>query len=143
MTAEDAPIGYWLKRLDELIDASFERALGEHGVSRRQWQVMNVLRDTATDVPALADALRPFVGDDFRGLEAAVGELAQRGWITPERDGKWAQTPLGRETYARLAERVHETRRILVTGVSEDEYRRTVDVLRRMEHNVEDFLARR
>ena len=37
------PIGYWLKKLDRLIDEQFERQLSEAGLSRRQWQLLNLL----------------------------------------------------------------------------------------------------
>ena len=40
-TDSERPIGHWLKKLDRLIDAQFERQLGEAGLSRRQWQLRN------------------------------------------------------------------------------------------------------
>ena len=43
------PIGFWLKLVDRLIDDGFARTLEEHGVTRRQWQLLNVLsRQRAT-----------------------------------------------------------------------------------------------
>jgi hypothetical protein len=40
-TDSERPIGYWLKKLDRLIDAQFERQLGEAKLSRRQWQLIH------------------------------------------------------------------------------------------------------
>ena len=37
MTGERRPIGYWLKRLDGLIERTFERNLADEGVPRRDY----------------------------------------------------------------------------------------------------------
>jgi hypothetical protein len=42
-TESGRPIGYWLKRVVRLIDGQFERQLAEDGLSRRQWQLLNLL----------------------------------------------------------------------------------------------------
>ncbi|HEU4909957.1 MAG TPA: hypothetical protein VFT17_13930, partial [Propionibacteriaceae bacterium] len=52
-TGADRPIGYWLKKLDGLIDAEFERQLGEASLSRRQWQVLSLIEDGPRSVPEL------------------------------------------------------------------------------------------
>ena len=64
MTARQ-PLGYWLKTLDALITEQFTDSLEEHGVTRLQWQLLNVLsRGPAT--------------------EADLGALlAPLGWIIP------------------------------------------------------------
>ena len=36
------PIGYWLKRVDALLTTAIDQAQAEHGVSRTQWQVLNI-----------------------------------------------------------------------------------------------------
>jgi hypothetical protein len=41
MREDRRPIGYWLKRLDGLIEQHFERTLAGEGVTRRQWQALN------------------------------------------------------------------------------------------------------
>ena len=40
----DRPIGYWLKKLDRLIDNHFDLQLSNAGLTRRQWQLLNLLR---------------------------------------------------------------------------------------------------
>jgi hypothetical protein len=59
-TDSERPIGYWLKKLDRLIDAQFGRQLGEAGLSRRQWQLLNLLEDGPRSVPDLQTELEPF-----------------------------------------------------------------------------------
>ena len=41
--ADQRPIGYWLRLVDGLIDDQFAGTLDEHGVTRMQWQLLNVL----------------------------------------------------------------------------------------------------
>ena len=62
MELQERPIGYWLKHLDRLIEQASERALAEEHLTRRHWQIMNVLRKSPLGPAALADALRPFWG---------------------------------------------------------------------------------
>ena len=39
----ERPIGYWLKKLDRLIDQQFETQLSTARLSRRQWLLLNLL----------------------------------------------------------------------------------------------------
>ena len=78
MKPDEKPIGYWLKLLDRRIDESFDAIFAEHQLSRRHWQVLNVLRHG--DDPA--EALRPFWDDQERTPDEVVAELAGRGWVT-------------------------------------------------------------
>lgn len=126
-------IGYRLKRLDQLIEDTFDRVFAAAGVSRRQWQVLNVLsRADATD-DDLLEALRPF-GEG--GTLDAVGELAARGWVV-----RHSLTSAGREAHAALAERVGAIRARMTAGVSEDEYHATMAVLERMTANLEPLTS--
>ena len=51
--------------------------------------------------------------------------------------GRYALSAAGEATRARIAEDVNVTRRRLVDGVSQEEYRATVGVLQRMTANLE------
>jgi short-chain Z-isoprenyl diphosphate synthase len=73
------PIGYWLKRLDMLLEESMTRTLAEHGVSRREWQALNVLATPGEDPQ---DMLAP-----FPGVGDAVEALAAQG--------RWRLHPVG------------------------------------------------
>jgi hypothetical protein len=37
------PSGYWLKRADELLAVRIDKAQQANGLSRREWQILNVL----------------------------------------------------------------------------------------------------
>ena len=74
---DQRPIGFWLKLVDRLIDERFANTLEEHGVTRRQWQLLNVLsRGNATGAQ-LDATLAPFLSaiDD----ETVKEHLAELG----------------------------------------------------------------
>jgi hypothetical protein len=57
MSDDNKPIGWWLKEVDRLLEASFERILAADGLTRRQWQALNaatlgVLRRMAQNLAA-------------------------------------------------------------------------------------------
>ncbi|GAA2106655.1 MarR family winged helix-turn-helix transcriptional regulator [Actinomadura alba] len=131
------PIGYWCKRLDRLIEEAFDRAFGAAGVSRRQWQTLNVLGHGPAGDDALAEALRPFWDGGDVPMTGVIADLRGRGWIERDPAGRHGLTPGGRAAHARIAEAVAGIRATVAQGVTDEEYRVTMDVLRRMTENLE------
>jgi hypothetical protein len=74
------PIGYWLKELDRLIDKHFDLQLGNAGLSRRQWQLLNLLEDHPRSIPELQAELEPFLQDAGDDLSDPLSGLVTRGW---------------------------------------------------------------
>jgi DNA-binding MarR family transcriptional regulator len=142
MEHDRRPIGYWLKRLDRLIEDTFERTLAAEGLTRRHWQVLNVLRPEPATPDGVATALDPFLGDDPPAGETVTGGLAGRGWVRLLDDGRLELTERGRQGHARLRRRVAALRRRVVRGVGEQEYAALIATLRRMAANLESAPAR-
>jgi DNA-binding MarR family transcriptional regulator len=130
------PIGYWLKRLDRLIDAQFERQLGEAGLSRRQWQLLNLLEDGARSVPELQAELKPFLQGAPDELSEALSGLVTRGW-SDSQDNIVSLTETGQAQFGLLEAKVAELRQALMAGISPEEYQATIEVLARMAANLE------
>src|SRR3984893_16707299 len=80
VATREQPIGYWLKLVDGLIDRSFDALLGNAGLSRRHWQVLNLLAAAPADGPGLVEALRPFRNDTGPTIEGILADLRSRGW---------------------------------------------------------------
>ena len=135
--SEQRPIGFWLKHLDRLIERTFERSLADQGLSRRDWQTMNVLSAGPHDAEGLATALRPFWGEGAATLEELLGGLGRRGWTGLGADGRYTLTALGRDAHRAVSERVQETRRRSLEGLTYGEYEAAVATLRRMAENLE------
>jgi DNA-binding MarR family transcriptional regulator len=126
------PIGFWLKLVDRLIDTRLEMSLG--GLSRRHWQVLNVVRQGRTSQTEIDARVRPFIGSE--GTTAReVADLQQRGWVTSATDAL-ELTELGTNEFARLHELVSADRTTLMIDVAPEEYASTVSVLERMARNL-------
>ncbi|MEU2948869.1 MarR family winged helix-turn-helix transcriptional regulator [Nocardiopsis alba] len=131
----DLPIGYWLKHLDRLLENDLDRTLAEESLGRRRWQVLNSLRNEPGTVAELDRRLSPFLDEDESTVAPEVEALRSRGWVSG-RD-PLETTPEGDRIHDALLERVREARERLTEGISDEEYRITVDVLERMSANLE------
>jgi DNA-binding MarR family transcriptional regulator len=132
----ERPVGYWLKKLDHLIDQQFNRQLGEAALSRRQWQLLNLLEDGPRSIPELQSELEPFLPDAPDDLSDALSGLATRGWADSQ-DKVVSLTETGQAQFGLIKAKVTELRHSLTAGISPEEYQTTVDVLARMAANLE------
>ena len=135
-TGFERPIGYWLKKLDRLIDAQFERQLEQAVLSRRQWQLLNLLEDGPRSVPELQSDLEPFLQDDPDDLSDALSGLVTRGWADSQ-DNIVTLTETGRAQFGVIKANIAQLRQALTAGISADEYQAAIDVLARMSANLE------
>ncbi|MFZ1115255.1 MAG: MarR family transcriptional regulator [Propionibacteriaceae bacterium] len=135
-TAAERPIGYWLKTLDRLIDGQFESRLGDADLSRRQWQILNLLHDGARSMPELQDELEPFLQDAPDELDDAVTGLLSRGWADSQ-NAVISLSKTGEAQFGLVTANIAELRQDLAAGISPEQYRATVDVLVRMVANLE------
>ena len=132
----DRPIGYWLKKVDGLIDGHFERWLGDAGLTRRQWQVLNLLEDGPRSIPELQAELEPFLRDSPGELSDAVSGLVSRGWADSQ-NNVIGMAETGQAQFGLVKAKVAELRRASTLGVSPEDYQTAVDVLARMAANLE------
>ena len=134
------PIGFWLKLVDRMIDERFASTLEEHGVTRRQWQLLNVLSAGPATVEQLDAAVAPFLADatDDADAETSVehlSELIESAWVDATSTG-YELTERGRTAFDALAETVAALRSELSDGLSQEQYDQTVEVLERMARNL-------
>jgi hypothetical protein len=135
---DERPIGWWVKRLDTLLEEALDSVVAGEGLTRRHWQVLHSLAggmDREADVVA---ALADFPGD----AGAVVGDLAGRGWVDRAGAGSLQLTAEGTAAHDRVSRAVGRVRRHTADGLSRQEYERTVLVLTRMVENVERALGR-
>ncbi|HEX2075021.1 MAG TPA: hypothetical protein VHF92_14660 [Geodermatophilus sp.] len=134
------PIGWWIKRLDALLEDVVDAAVAGEGLTRRQWQVLHSLADRETEEAALRDGLRDFAAP--RELDAVLADLVARGWVERPEGGRVRLTADGRAAHDRIAAAIGRVRRHVTDGLSQREYERTVLVLSRMAANVLRALGR-
>ena len=135
-TGSQRPIGYWLKKLDRLIDQQFERQLGEVGLSRRQWQLLNLLQNGPRSTPELQAELEPFLQDSPDELSEALSGLITRGWAGSQ-DNVASLTETGQPQFELIKAKVTELRQALTVGITPEEYQATIEVLATMVANLE------
>jgi DNA-binding MarR family transcriptional regulator len=135
-TGSERPIGYWLKKLDHLLDEQFEQQFGEAGLSRRQWQVLKLLEGDPRSVPELQSELEPFLRKDPDDLIDALSGLVTRGWAAAQ-DNSVNLTETGQAQLELIKTKVAEIRQASTAGISPEEYQATIDVLVRMASNLE------
>jgi DNA-binding PadR family transcriptional regulator len=135
------PIGFWLKLVDRLIDDQFASTLEEHGVTRRQWQLLSVLSRESSTVEQLDAAVAPFLasapesdGESESSVEHLT-ELIDSGWVdaTPS---TYELTERGRNAFERLAEVVALARSRMTEGLTTEQYDSTLAALELLARNL-------
>ena len=138
MAGEQRPIGWWVRRMDALLDEAVDAAVAGEGLTRRHWQVLHSLAEGEVSEAAVHDALR-----DFRGeVGDVVADLAARGWVARPAPGSVQLTEDGTAAHDRISRAVGRVRRHAADGLSREEYERTILVLSRMVENLERALGR-
>ena len=138
------PIGFWLKLVDRLIDEQFASTLEEHGVTRRQWQLLNVLSQGDATVQQLDAAVAPFLsagvgangepGEPETSAEH-LSELIESAWVDATASG-YELTERGRTAFEKLDAVVTELRGRLSEGLTTEQYDMTVASLEQMARNL-------
>lgn len=136
------PIGFWLKLVDRLIDEQFASTLEEHGVTRRQWQLLNVLSQEPSTADQLDAAVAPFLSASSAADPAEpesstehLAELLDSEWVT-HFDGIYTLTDRGRSAFDKLAEVVAINRTNATEGLTPEQYNETLAVLERVARNL-------
>jgi hypothetical protein len=135
MTGE-LPIGYWLRLVDNLINEQFDATLDEHGVTRLQWQLLNVLAAGPQSVIQLDTAVRPFlVAVGAQTSIEHLTELIESGWVDATETG-YELTERGHGARDRLSNVVAGQRTEMAAGVAPEDYRAAVKTLEQVARNL-------
>ncbi|HEY8293940.1 MAG: MarR family transcriptional regulator [Actinomycetota bacterium] len=130
------PIGFWLKLVDGLITQQFDAIVEEHGVTRRQWQIMNLLAESPSTVELISEDLKPFLAEEPHETAAEqIDELIDSGWVGLDGE-QYELTDQGRASLEKIGEVVKQNRDQISAGIPEEEYQATLDVLQRMARNM-------
>ncbi|WP_010204390.1 hypothetical protein [Salinibacterium sp. PAMC 21357] len=139
------PISYWVKLVDRTIDDLFATTLEEHGITRRQWQLLNVLSKGAAGVELLDIEIAPFLDRANSTLPPTQGlhttslesltELVESDWLTTD-GALYNLTARGRTVVERLTAVIANEREKATAGVTSEQYETTVSVLETMARNL-------
>lgn len=128
------PIGFWVKTVDRLIDDQFVTAAGDTGLTRRQWQILNVVAERSGVTRAeVVRAIEPFLapGEAIEEHLAGIKDLVAVG---PDR---LELTPAGRERLDQVKARsVQQLRDRVATGLTRADYDTTLRTLEQIARNL-------
>jgi DNA-binding MarR family transcriptional regulator len=129
-------VDFWLRLLDRLINEHFGKALDEHGITRRQWEVMNLLSRGPVSHDELVQALaRVHREVQPATLADELSELEDSGWLR-RRKQEYELTELGQTSYRRLEPVLRATDVEIGRGISPEDYATVLEVLERMAINL-------
>lgn len=130
------PIGYWLKRADDLLTRRIDEVQRANGLTRLGWQALNVVRERPTASHSeITDTLQSFA--EATAVDDVLAELADRGLISGSAEHGFGLTPGGTELYDRALQAQKAIRQRSVAGISETDYATTVAVIQRLVDNLE------
>jgi DNA-binding MarR family transcriptional regulator len=130
------PVDFWLRLLDRLINEHFGRTLEEHGVTRRQWEVMNLLSRGPAAHDELVEALAPFHSEvQARSLADELAELEDSGWLLRSEQA-YELTELGQTSYHRLEPVLRATDEEIGRNITPEDYATMLEVMERMAINL-------
>lgn len=135
------PIGYWLKRADEVITSHVNQALRDNGLTRFHWQVLNLLHDAGTTTKAhVFVAVHDFV--DAVELDRIVADFVERGWMVAHigaagEPTELALTPAGATGFETIFNIQRAVRQRAMQGITPEEYQTVISVLQRIVSNLE------
>ncbi|MEK8227808.1 hypothetical protein NKG05_19450 [Oerskovia sp. M15] len=137
----ERPVGYWLKLVDRLIDQSVDDVFLRTGLTRRHWQVLNMVRDGVSDATTVDSVLSPFTS---RGR--GPGRARRRG---QRRDHRPADARLGGPGRGRVGGHGRGSARVprparrglgrageACGGITREQYDRTIATLEQMARNL-------
>jgi hypothetical protein len=132
------PIGYWSGEAYRRIARALRESLARNGLSQPQWWVLNRLDDPSRvwTRSGLVDELKPF-SDNEQGLDVSVeiDRLIDNGLASAEADVV-TMTGEGAARLGAARERNGRTHQDMRSGIDDEEYAVTIDVLRRIVGNL-------
>ena len=129
------PIGYWSWAAHIAVVTHIRGMLAELGLTQPQWWILNQATGGRPRAEVVA-TLQGYLETGTTVIEEAIDELATRGLLNQDAIEGLELTAAGRELRERAAARQGETREKIHTGITDEEYVRTLKVLQRMIHNV-------
>jgi hypothetical protein len=130
------PLDFWLRLVDTLINLNFQTMLEEHGIVRRQWEMMRMLSRGPAQQDELDAEIAPFLPAGEPGsFTAELSELIDSGWLT-QLNGAYELTERGRVVHQRLEDVFAQNNSDLTDGVPPGDYALVVSVLERIAANL-------
>jgi DNA-binding MarR family transcriptional regulator len=132
---QNLPIGYWIKKADEQLTTSINEIHKSANLSRLGWQIMHTIHEHGTIKNSeLIEIARPFASENE--VEKILGNFSIEGLITLKDEAKL--TDKGKQLYQQCLEKQQQIRQQAMNGISEQEYKITIQTLQKIVANLEN-----
>ena len=135
MKPENLPIGYWIKKADQLLTEGIDRVQARFGLSRTGWQILNAIKENGSiKEEGLVFLMKPFAG--VADVERILEQLEQDG-LVEHLHGPYRLSHKGQELHGTCLAGQKEFRVRCMKDISGPAYDTTVSTLRKMVENLE------
>lgn len=127
------PIGYYLKKTDNLLTEGINQVHKALGITRTDWQILNSINENVQlDRRELGNLISEFASEG--AINEAISVLIDRHLI--QDSGYFSLTDKGRDLYQTCLQKQKEFRQKAMKDISEQEYFQTIATLEKIIHNL-------
>ena len=135
MQPKELPIGYWLKKADNLLTKGIDAIQLKFGIDRTIWQLLNLMNGKNSLAKAdLSKLMQPFA--DENAIAAILAKLEEKDLIE-EQEQSWRLTPKGAALHKACFEEQKIFRQKSTRSISAAEYHTTLLTLKKLVENLE------
>lgn len=129
------PLGYWLKKCDEVITTASNAALQTVGLTRFHWQVFHTVhQEGPITETAVFQTVQLFV--NATQFTAILNDLRQKEWLSQTKTAELFLTEAGKEAHEHVLTLQNGIRQQTTAGISAEEYATVVRVLQQIVQNL-------
>ena len=134
------PIGFWLKKVDQLLTDRINQIQANNGVSRLEWQTLSTLFEReGISQEDLHTVLAPFT--DISTLSNILARFAEMKWLDISNNDKgtiiFHLNNEGRERHQRVFQAQQEARELTMKGITAEDYLIVIRTLQQIATNLE------
>ena len=127
------PLGYYLKKADNLLTEGINDIHKEHGIDRTQWQILNSLNENdSIDRNKIIDVLITFA--DKETISNTIEKMINSELI--KEDGQLKLTEKGTDVFNTCFQKQKGFRHKSMNNLSEQEYLQTITTLEKISANL-------
>jgi len=131
--AQKKPIGFYLKKADQLLTENIDRIHSEFEITRTDWQILNsIFNSSEIGKQKLLQTLNPFA--DLQSLDNQLTTLKEKKLIAGHEN--YSLTEQGLSLYKTCLEKQNLFRKQAMKGISEQEYIQTISTLEQLIENI-------
>jgi DNA-binding MarR family transcriptional regulator len=134
------PIGFWLKKVDQLLTDQINQIQARNGLTRLEWQTLNTLHEKeGVGQEALHTILAPFT--DRATLSKILGRFSELDWLDMTNDD--AGTSIyrlkseGKQQHQKVFKAQQEIRELAMKEINAEAYATVIRTLQQMVTNLE------